>query len=292
MHNAQSLTRLLSGRWYGHYGTAPCPVCQPDRRRDQDALTLTDGANGLLLHCKRLGCHFREVLAAAGVCGDSYRPPHPAVIAKREAERWADLAKRQRQAHALWTEAQPIGGTAAERYLRHRGITCPLPATLRFHPACWHGEARQPLPAMVARVDGGDGFAIHRTWLRSDGTGKAAVEPAKAMLAPVAGGAVRLSGGHHRLAVGEGIESCLSLLCGLLDGPATVWAALSTSGLRSLRLPAQPARLTVACDGDTAGRAAAMALAERAHALGWAVATIDPGNGADFNDILIRKDAA
>ena len=292
MADAHALALRLGGRWHGSYGTAPCPVCQPDRRRDQDALTLADGSGGLLLHCKRLGCGFRDVLAAAGICPGSYRPPDPAVVAKREAERRADLVKRHRQAHALWAEAQPIDGTVAERYLRHRGITCPLPATLRFHPACWHGEARQPLPAMVARVDGGDGFAIHRTWLRSDGTGKAAVEPAKAMLAPVAGGAVRLSGGHHRLMVGEGIESCLSLLCGLLAGPATIWAALSTSGLRSLRLPAQPGRLTVACDGDVAGRSAAMLLAERAHALGWAVATIDPGDGADFNDILNRKDAA
>ena len=54
----------------------------------------------------------------------------------------------------------------------------------------------------------------------------------------------------------------------------------------------QPGRLTIACDGDAAGRAAALALAERAHALRWTVATIDPGDGADFNDILNRKDAA
>ena len=292
MFDAYALTSRLGGRWHGSYGTAPCPVCQPDRRRDQGALTLADGRRGLLLHCKRLGCHFFDVLAAAGIAGNSYAPPDPAVVAAREAERRTDLVARQQQARALWKQTVPIGGTLAETYLRHRGITCPLPATLRFAPDCWHREARRGLPAMVALVEGGDGFAVHRTWLRDDGTGKAAVEPAKAMLGPVAGGAVRLSGERHRLVVGEGIETALALLCGLVDGPTAVWAGPSTSGLRGLHLPAMPGRLTIACDGDAAGRAAALALAERAHALRWTVATIDPGDGADFNDILNRKDAA
>ena len=292
MFDAHALTSRLGGRWHGSYGTAPCPVCQPDRRRNQGALTLADGRRGLLLHCKRLGCHFFDVLAAAGIAGNSYAPPDPAVVAAREAERRTDLVARQQQARALWKQTVPIGGTLVETYLRHRGITCPLPATLRFHRACWHGASFQRLPAMVALVQGGDGWAVHRTFLRDDGTGKAAVEPAKAMLGVVAGGAVRLSGGPARLVVAEGIETALALLCGLSDGPAMVWAGLSTSGLRGLHLPAMPGRLTIACDGDAAGRAAALALAERAHALRWTVTTIDPGDGADFNDILNRKDAA
>ena len=90
----------------------------------------------------------------------------------------------------------------------------------------------------------------------------------------------------------EGIESALSLLCGLLDGPATLWAAVSTSGSRGLRLPPQPGRLTIAPDGDGPGREAAHALAERAHALGWQVGILDPGTGADFNDILQERRAA
>jgi hypothetical protein len=89
--------------------------------------------------------------------------------------------------------------------------------------------------------------------------------------------------------VAEGIESGLSLLCGLLDGPATVWAGLSTSGLRGLRLPKQQGRLTIACDGDGPGRESAHALAERAHGLGWQVGILDPGTGADWNDILTGK---
>jgi len=57
-------------------------------------------------------------------------------------------------------------------------------------------------------------------------------------------------------------------------------------------LPPEPGRLTIAADGDTAGREAAHALAERAHTLGWKVGILDPGTGADFNDILIGKAVA
>ena len=68
-----------------------------------------------------------------------------------------------------------------------------------------------------------------------------------------------------------------------------IWAALSTSGLRGLRLPAEPGRLTIGADGDTPGREAAHALAERAHALGWTVGFLDPGEGARLGRRFDRK---
>jgi hypothetical protein len=40
MTDARTLTMALGGRWWRGYGSAPCPVCQPERRKDQDALTL------------------------------------------------------------------------------------------------------------------------------------------------------------------------------------------------------------------------------------------------------------
>lgn len=81
-------------------------------------------------------------------------------------------------------------------------------------------------------------------YLRQGGTGKAAFDRPKAMLGSVAGGAVRLSAGPGgRLWWPRGIETALSLACGLLDGPATIWAALSTTGMRALRLPIQAGAL-------------------------------------------------
>jgi hypothetical protein len=51
------------------------------------------------------------------------------------------------------------------------------------------------LPALVAAVRDVDGkfVGIHRTFLRRDGSAKADIEPAKASLGPVRGGAVRLA---------------------------------------------------------------------------------------------------
>lgn len=293
MTDAHELTLALGGRWHGRYGAAPCPVCQPDRRKGQDALTLADGQGGrLLAHCKRSGCAFLDILTAVGLRSGDCAPADPATLARREAERRAEAAKRAEQAKRLWQEAQPIAGTPAEAYLRGRGITCPLPRTLRFHGHAWHGPTARRWPALVAAVQGAGAAAVHRTWLHADGSGKADIEPAKAMLGATAGGAVRLSDGPARLVVAEGIESALSLLCGLLDGPATVWAGLSTSGMRGLNLPREPGRLTIAADGDTAGREAANALAERAHSSGWQVGILDAGTGADWNTILQERRAA
>ena len=291
MTDARSLTLHLGGKWWRHYGTAPCPVCQPEGRKTQMALTLHDGSDGrLLAHCKKSHCGFTDILAAAGIGTGDYRPPDPAERARREAERQAEAAKRARQASLCWREARPIAGTSAETYLREaRGITCPLPPTLRFHPECWHGSTATRHPALVALVEGGDGFAVHRTYLRPDGAGKAALDRDKMMLGATAGGAVRLAEAPGALMVAEGIETALSLASGFLSAPATLWAALSTSGLRGLRLPPNPGRLTVASDGETPGREAASALAERAHATGWTVSLLPAPDGRDWNDVLTAK---
>ena len=292
MTDARELTATLGGRWHGRYGAAPCPACQPERRRDQTALTLADGGDGrLLANCKKSGCAFLDILAAAGLRSGDYTPPDPATLTQRDRERRAEAEKRARQVVAVWDEAQPIAGTVAEAYLRGRGITCELPRTLRFAPACWHASAKR-FPALVAAVQGSGAAAVHRTYLRPDGSSKADVDPPKAMLGSTQGGAARLTQGQGPLVVAEGIETALSLASGLLRYPATIWAALSTSGIRGLHLPPQPDRLTIACDGDKPGREAANALAERAHGLGWQVSLLPAPEGRDWNDILTMKGEA
>lgn len=293
MTDAREITRQLGGKWHRNYGSAPCPVCQQARDKGQNALTLSDGSEGrLLAHCKKSACDFADILAALGIGTGDYRPPDPFESLKRQAEQKAETAKRAGQAARLWNAGLPINGTVAAYYLRDRGLTCPLPDTLRFLPECWHGPTATRHPALVARVDGGNGFAVHRTYLLPNGSGKAAVEPRKMMLGAVAGGAVRLLAADNGLVVAEGIETALSLACGLLRGPAAIWAALSTSGIRSLTLPPNPSRLTIAPDGDPAGRAAAYALAERAQAQGWQVSLLPAPEGRDWNDILTMKGRA
>lgn len=292
MTDARTLTQSLGGKWYGRYGLACCPA-HGDRK---PSLSLADAPDGrLLLNCKT-GCAFIDILDALrsrGALSRDYRPEplSPAEMARRKAEDEAAAQMAEKRALACWREAQPIGGTIAETYLRGRGITCTLPDSLRFHPDCWHPSA-QRAPAMVARIDGLPRLAVHRTYLRPDGRGKADLDPPKAMLGAALGGAVRLTAAQGPLVVAEGIETALSLACGLLGRPATIWAALSCAGIAALRLPSRPRRLTIASDGDRPGHDAAHKLAERASAMGWSVSLLPAPEGRDWNDILNKKGAA
>ena len=291
MSDAANLTRALSGHWMGHYGMARCPA-HDDRN---PSLSVADStAGGLLLKC-HAGCSYAAIRAAlrsgghlhaVGANLDSAPDPAGEATRRQEAERRA--RRRETQAQEIWREAEPIQGTPAETYLRRRGITCALPANLVYAPACWHPTARR-LPALLARLTGTEGFAVHRTYLAPDGTGKASIAPAKAMLGATKGGAVPLSNGNDRLVIAEGIETALSLLSGLIPGSPTVWAALSASGVTSLRLPSLAGKLTIAPDGDPVGRAAAERLAYRAEALGWRVSLLPAPDGQDWNDVLMGK---
>ena len=287
MIDAHALTLKLKGKWHGASGSAPCPVCQPERRPDQGALSLKDGVDGrLLLHCFKSGCDFRAILAASDVSAteienrDSRTPAHYRGPDRGEGDR------RVRQARSLWNETYAIKGTVAERYLREaRGINCDLPATLRYHPACWHPSGSR-YPALIAAVEGSDSFGVHRTYVRPDGAGKAPISRPKTMLGAVKGGAVRLTNGVGPVLVAEGIETAFSawILRGCVG--MRVWAALSTVGMKAVLLPDAPGSLVIAPDGDRAGRAAGLALADRACRNGWTVSILTPPRNGDFNDLL------
>ncbi|MGF1552362.1 MAG: toprim domain-containing protein [Paracoccaceae bacterium] len=289
MTDARTLTLALpGGRWRRRYGTACCPA-HGDRR---PSLSIADGRDGrLLLRC-HAGCDFRDILAALAGMGlvDSAAParaPDPAEMARREAEDRAERERSIRRARHAWAEAGSIAGTLGARYLRARAIRAALPASLGFNPACWHGTPARRLPALVAAVtiEGmPEPVAVHRTYLAEPGR-KADVEPNKAMLGPVSGGAVRLADGPGPLVVGEGIETALSLADGLATFRPSAWAALSAGGVAGLRLPARPGELAVAPDGDPAGEDAARRLADRAARCGWRVRIMPPpGPGLDWND--------
>ncbi|MEI4473354.1 DUF7146 domain-containing protein [Frigidibacter sp. MR17.24] len=295
MTEAERITRALRGRWHGRYGTCLCPGHQNTRT---PALSLSDGEDGRLLIRCHAGCTFEAVLGALQALGlvdgrGSYTPPSAEDLARIEAARKAEAAKKEAQALSVWREAVPIEGTPAEAYLRWRGISAPLGASLRFHGFCWHGPTAKRLPAMVALIEGAGRAAVHRTYLAPDGHGRADVPEgtAKMMLGAAAGGAVRVADAQSSLVVAEGIETALSLASGLLRAPAAIWAALSTSGMQRLNLPDHPGRLTIATDGDDPGQAAGKALAVRAAALGWSVSMLPAPLGRDWNDVIRSKGA-
>ena len=142
-------------------------------------------------------------------CSRRYRPP--------------DCSGRR-----IWDAAHDARRSPVAAYLAGRDITILPPPTLRWAPACRHPNGIH-LPAMVAKVVNVDGklIAVHRTFLRPDGSGKANIEPDRAALAPTGGGAVRLAPAAARLTVDEGIETCLSVMQATGE---TFWAALSTQG--------------------------------------------------------------
>lgn len=291
MMRVEEIAKNLGGSWHSGKGSAPCPVCQPERRRDQRALSLTDSGDGkLLVNCFKQNCNYDSIMQAAGLGGELRGFESKRLILPRHSKTKA-TADRSDHAKRLWDEAEDITGSLAERYLRKRGITCPLPPTLRYVQDCWHAS-RQHHPALLAIVQGGDGFAVHRTYLCPNGTGKAPVSPAKAMLGRVTGGAVRVAEAAGPLIVAEGVETALSVASGLLQKPATVYAALSTSGMVALNLPEQPGHLIVASDGDPAGRSAAHQLATRAYGLAWDVSLMCAPEGLDWNDVLQARGAA
>lgn len=281
----QSLTSSLSGHWAGGYGTAPCPVCQPEKRHDQNALTIGEGGGRLLLHCKRAGCAFSDILKAAGISPGHFELDLKS-LERAKAERLEAETKAKRKARSIWERGDGIEGTKGEDYLRGRGIKCPLPDTLRWLPDIYHGPSGRWHSAMVANVvaASGEPMGIHRTFFTKQGVRLQA--SAKMMLGRCAGGAVHLSDGAGPLVVCEGIETGLSLASGLLSGPASVLAALSTSGMTGLELPKEPDKLIVAPDDDDAGRAASDKLATRATALGWKVSILEAPKGRDWNDVI------
>ena len=200
----------------------------------------------------------------------------------------AAMRERKREAaRKTWAGSTPAANTIVDTYLSGRALPgLAASSALRFRGDASHPEGGW-LPAMVAEVVDAIGafLAVHRTFLRRDGTGKADVEPQRASLASPWGGAIRLDPLADALVIGEGIETSAS--AGRLLGlPA--WAAVSAGNLaRGLVLPAAVRRVVIAADADLPGENAARQAAVRWQREGRAVQIARPEvPGSDFNDIL------
>jgi hypothetical protein len=208
------------------------------------------------------------------------------------------LDRRQRptgspeSARRLFALSRPIGGTLAERYLHHRGITTPQDLeSLRFHPRCFYrsgdGSSPESWPAMIAAVTDRDGkiTGVHRTWLNKSGRGKAPIVSPRRAMGELLGNGVRFGAPLDVMAAGEGIETVLSVRCLLPSMP--VIAALSSAHLAAMLFPETVRRLYVLRDNDPAGERASATLIDRATAEGIAAIALTSGLG-DFNDDLRR----
>jgi len=286
--NAETIARALGGRKVGQGWTARCPA-HDDR---EPSLSIHDADGKVLVRC-HAGCKQRDVIAALrerglwdGKAHSSRRTSRHRKVSPPRPD--PDQVERGAVALSIWQSTIAAEGTPVEAYLASRGLTCSLPASLRFH-SCLKHPSGGTWPCMVALVTRGADdmpLAIHRTFLAREGHGKAAVEPAKMMLGPCRGGAVRLREPGEILMVGEGIETCLAAMQAT-GHPA--WAALSTSGLRALDLPGCVRDVIVLADGDDPGEAAARDCALRWMREGRRVRIARPPRGLDFNDVLLGR---
>lgn len=249
------------------------------------SLSINVGQDGtVLVHC-HAGCAQVTVIAslrAMGLWPDaSRRETTRSPLKPRRSEDRRKVAS----ALQLWCRSRPTRGTLVERYLQGRSIAKPIPQRIRYLESAMHprGSRHPAMISLVTQSIDDQPSAIHRTFLSADGLTKASVSPEKMMLGHCSGGVVRLGPMTVPLLIGEGIETTLSAMQKTELGG---WAALSTSGLKALRLPRECRDIVILVDGDDPGRAASQHAAERWCAEGRRVRLANAPNGMDFNDLL------
>ena len=211
---AEEIARALGGHRSGRGWSCRCPAHE-DRA---PSLSLADGADGRLLVRCFAGCSFEDIRRRCAGSGCS-RGARLAAPARPGRDGAAAGCRGGRSREAAAAGGGMLGRDGADRRHAGRGDTCALAASAArcqracgFTPICWHKSAKR-LPALVAGVQGvdGRGLGVQRTYLAEPGR-KADVEPPKASLGPVGGGAVRLCHGPGALLVCEGVETGLALV--------------------------------------------------------------------------------
>lgn len=247
-------------------------------------------------HCFACGWHGDAVDFVAAVAGCDVREAvsrlgagaFPSIARERHRESTKARSRSEDYARRIWRDAQPITGTAADRYLWRRGIRMNLPATLRF-ARLKHPEGGMYACLVAAVFSAEDGLVgIQRTFLSEDGR-KAAIEPPKMSLGRIGGCAIRLAPPADELIVCEGAEDGLSVQQEL--GRA-VWASAGASMLPSMQFPPIVQSVTIAADNDERGEReaakAAACFAER----GLKVRIMRPAADCkDFNEQLLSTGA-
>ena len=252
---------------------------------------------GDLLDLVRETCGLVDFRDVADEARRFLNEPHSDPAASRRGDARTDPPvdrPADERAQRLFRMTQPLAGTLADSYLRQRGILrASLHPALRYHPSCYYRDLvsgrTTSFPALIAAVTdpGGTITGVHRTWLDSDGGGKAQVEDPRRALGGLLGNAVRFAfpvcGPLSVMAAGEGLESILSLSHVMPAMPMA--AALTANHLAAFELPPGCERLYIAADADAAGRNGIERLSRRAQARGVLPLVLAPELG-DFNDDL------
>lgn len=242
-----------------------------------------------------------------------------AEIQKKAGE---ETARNEGRAMELWLSAMPLLGSAAETYLRQaRGIdlqTLPkgprgglrVPGVLRCLPSHRHQETYKDLPCMIAgcvdyALEQPAIRAVHRTWLKQDGSDKADVTPQRKVWPSFAGLVIPIWKGADNLTIGEaianGVRETLVLTEGIEDGlTATladpshrVWAMIALGNMGNVPIPECIDGIIVHRQNDWHARQAVEQFERGKAALeatGRPVVEVAATGGKDLNDTLRGED--
>jgi len=248
---ARRICEARGGKWSGTKGMACCPA-HDDRT---PSLGVTLGQKAILFHCFA-GCDQQSVLAALAREGFEA----PALFSGSATTNEPELTSTRKPsavALRIWRDAQPLRASPVKAYLESRGILAASPA-LRFHPRTPLGPKGRArfLPAMIAAVSLDEGpIAIHRTFLSTEASGKAAFEKPKRALGALGEAAVRLFAPvSGKLGLAEGVESAMSAYA--LTG-IPVWATLGNERFGLVSVPESVTELHLFVDHDAGGELAA-----------------------------------
>ena len=208
---------------------APCPSCGGrDRFRfdDQDGrgtffCSKCGSGDGFALLGLVKGWSFKESAAEVECIAGMIKPG----ATKRQ---FGDADKIE-TCRRIWNESKVVtAGDPVHSYLVRRTDIENVPACIRFHPALPYRHDSGNItrhPAMIAKVQhaNGNGVAIHRTYLTTDGS-KANVPTVKKVVGSLpAGSAIRLMPVSGHMGISEGIETAL---CASVRFEMPTWAAI------------------------------------------------------------------
>jgi hypothetical protein len=281
-----ALTRGRPGRL-----DVPCPHCaswphrSPRGARRRVLRVWQADENFAGYHCARCGLRgFARRLFARSPGTD--RRSGAELKAQTAASAQAHADGQRRKARWLWRAARPAPDTCVARYLRRRGILGPWPeAIIKYlppdgpgrHPAMLvpYGLASEPEPGELAIAEAAI-TAVHLTFLKPDGSGKADVDPAKISVGSPQGMPLVLASMNDSLglAITEGIEDALSVHD---ETGLGAWAAGSCSLMPALcaAVPDYADFITVIADDDAGGQRGARALAQALICRGFSVDLIE-----------------
>lgn len=224
----------------------------------------------------------------------------------------AEREKKAKNARRLFLTGAPSAGTAAEKYLRGRGLEPngegAWPGSLRYHARTFCGPVQRELPAMLAGVFDASGRQIgcHRTFLRRcplKGWTKADLPKPKMIVGNMWGGFIPINKGAsgksmaqmpdgEPVYVTEGIEDAIVLR--MAKPEARIVCAISLGNAGAIVLPARARELVLVCDRDDkpkAQEALERAIAQQ-QARGLMVRLVMPPEGTkDLNDWLLADRA-